>query len=377
MTEETYFAPAGRASRDEVSQQQQAVLQEVCISALLSALPDMVMILNGQRQIVAANEKLLSAFGVSSADQLIGMRPGEAVSCLHSDEGTDGCGTSEKCSACGAVLTILASQESGKTAEGECRLMIARTGMSALDLDVTATPVEIAGQTMTLLTLRDISDEKRRQVLERTFFHDILNTVGGIQGIAGLLAEGESLSPESEIEYKSLLVGLAEGMAEEISQQRRLLAAERGDYEPELQPVDLPLLLRDVSRLYGSHVRVQERTLTLDDMEPATITTDRALLRRVVGNMLLNAMEATRPGGNVRLALTAAPEQITIRVINQGEIPHDVGLRIFKRSFSTKAAAGRGIGTYSMKLFGEQYLGGRVGFTSADGTTEFFITLPR
>ena len=44
--------------------------------------------------------------------------------------------------------------------------------------------------------------------------------------------------------------------------------------------------------------------------------------------------------------------------------------RIFQRNFSTKAEAGRGIGTYSMKLLGEDVLGGEVGFTSSekDGT---------
>jgi len=48
-----------------------------------------------------------------------------------------------------------------------------------------------------------------------------------------------------------------------------------------------------------------------------------------------------------------------------------VALRVFQRSFSTKAGQGRGLGTFSMKLFGENYLGGRVSFTSLQeaGTT--------
>ncbi len=52
-------------------------------------------------------------------------------------------------------------------------------------------------------------------------------------------------------------------------------------------------------------------------------------------------------------------------------------MQVFQRSFSTKAERGRGIGTYSVKLFVERYLRGTVGFTSAepDGTT-FSVTLP-
>ena len=51
-------------------------------------------------------------------------------------------------------------------------------------------------------------------------------------------------------------------------------------------------------------------------------------------------------------------------------------MKIFQRSFSTKGE-GRGLGTYSMKLLTERYLGGRVSFTtSADEGTIFKVALP-
>ncbi|MPN46151.1 hypothetical protein SDC9_193734 [bioreactor metagenome] len=58
-------------------------------------------------------------------------------------------------------------------------------------------------------------------------------------------------------------------------------------------------------------------------------------------------------------------------------MPPDSQLQIFNRSFSTKGD-GRGLGTYSIRLLGEKYLKGHVGFTSNknDGTT-FFIRLPK
>jgi sensor histidine kinase regulating citrate/malate metabolism len=51
-------------------------------------------------------------------------------------------------------------------------------------------------------------------------------------------------------------------------------------------------------------------------------------------------------------------------------MPDDVQLQVFKRSFSTKGA-GRGLGTYSMKLLSEQYLNGRIALISSPqaGTT--------
>jgi sensor histidine kinase regulating citrate/malate metabolism len=55
-----------------------------------------------------------------------------------------------------------------------------------------------------------------------------------------------------------------------------------------------------------------------------------------------------------------------------------VQLQIFQRSFSTKGDRGRGVGTYSIKLLGEQYLQGATGFESdaANGTT-FWLRLPK
>ena len=52
---ETFFAPAGRAKPEEFRRQQVAVEGLPLLREALDAMPDMVMILNDQRQIVAAN----------------------------------------------------------------------------------------------------------------------------------------------------------------------------------------------------------------------------------------------------------------------------------------------------------------------------------
>jgi sensor histidine kinase regulating citrate/malate metabolism len=62
----------------------------------------------------------------------------------------------------------------------------------------------------------------------------------------------------------------------------------------------------------------------------------------------------------------AEPNELLIEI----EAVPEISNRLFQRNFSTKSEAGRGIGTYSMKLFGEKVLGGKVSFTSSeeDGT---------
>ena len=107
------------------------------------------------------------------------------------------------------------------------------------------------------------------------------------------------------------------------------------------------------------------------------IQTDPQLLKRVIGNMLKNAIEASLPGQSITLSCEQLDGNVSIDVHNPSVIPQDVRLQIFNRYFSTKKGPGHGIGTYSMKLLGEKYLNGCVWFTSTpEAGTTFTITLP-
>jgi len=96
--------------------------------------------------------------------------------------------------------------------------------------------------------------------------------------------------------------------------------------------------------------------------------------------MVTNALEATSEGGRVRVCCTGSPMSrfaCAFRVHNEAVMPRHVASHVFQRSFSTKASTGRGLGTYSMKLLGERYLGGEVSFVSKEGAgTLFTLALP-
>lgn len=89
-------------------------------------------------------------------------------------------------------------------------------------------------------------------------------------------------------------------------------------------------------------------------------------------------MEASKPGDDIKLSADLSANEIFIHVWNGTVMPQNVQVQMFQRSFSTKAASGRGIGTYSVKLLVEQYLKGKVTFISnEEEKTTFTITLPR
>ncbi len=110
--------------------------------------------------------------------------------------------------------------------------------------------------------------------------------------------------------------------------------------------------------------------------EEFTFSSDETLLMRVIGNMTKNALEAIKSGETITLSCSKKDDKIRFSVQNPGEMPQEAKLQVFQRSFSTKGS-GRGLGTYSIKLLGEQYLNGKVGFTSSsEEGTIFFGDFP-
>lgn len=373
----TFFAPAGRDSEPELRRKQELIHNVSLFQAMMDAIPRMVLVLNTHRQVLAANAALRKTLDVPDLS-VLGRRPGELFGCIHCSQGPDGCGTARECETCGAVSAVLASQNHGRQATQECRLTVSSSaGDQALDLRVTATPVAISGERFTFVDIADISHEKRLAVLMRTFFHDVINTVGGIHGIAQLLAQQCDVNPDDQ-ECLQQLGELAEQLVEEVESHRDLTYAESGDLATRFEPVATRQLLENLRSLYSRHEVAMSRTIALGDLWDGQIVTDRRLLARVLGNMVKNALEAVRPGGVVTLHCRQQDDRVTFAVHNSGEIPQHVQYQIFQRSFTTKGQVGRGIGTHSMKLLGERYLRGRVEFSSSESAgTTFTITLPR
>jgi CheY-like chemotaxis protein len=370
---ETYFAQPGRATQQQLADQMSRSLGDPCVKIVLEAVNGFVLILNGNRQILAANQELLDALNRQDPGCIAGLRVGEAFNCLHFTEGTDGCGTSTHCRTCGAVLAVLAAQAGGLPAEDECRLSMVREGkLAAVDLKVRATPLEIGGCRLTAFVLHDISALKRREVLEQIFLHDFLNAIGGISGWCELLNQADQSTAAREI------AALAESLKEEVVTQRTLLAAERGELVVNRREFDAAALVAKLQLIFKRHPIAQGKTLSIRPLpSPTLLLSDEVLVLRVLVNMLKNAFEATDPGGVVQLWFEWSDDAPTFAVQNAGVLPDYVQARLFERSFSTRSPEGRGIGTYSMKLFGERYLEGRVWFASddADGT-RFFFSLP-
>jgi len=314
--------------------------------------------------------------GIENMEELLGQRPGEALNCIHSDQMEAGCGTSEHCQVCRAANAILLSQESDKTVTDECRIRTSQNGQEdCLDLEVTAAPLIWGENRFTIFTARDISSKKRKEALERIFFHDVMNTAGTLQGVVDLLKQVDD--PAKINQFINLLGEVSRDLTEELLTQKSLVAAENGELAVKPYEFYLQETLGHIIAEYQRHKLGSSREIIfMENSCDYTINTDPVLLKRILGNMIKNALEATPDGGKVTVDCNTGDEVLTIRVHNPGHMPKDVQKQVFQRSFSTKGT-GRGLGTYSMKLLGEKFLHGKVYFESTpESGTYFTLELP-
>ncbi len=372
IVSETQFAPSERATPEILQKQAKLFDENEPLKKITDAISQMVVILNKQRQIIYANSLFLQFLDLKNSQSVTGKRPGEALNCIHSNQTPGGCGTTEFCSKCGAVNAILESQM-GEQSVKECRILTHEN--EALDLKVTASPYYINDEMFTVFSISDTSNEKRRHILERVFFHDVLNSAGGISGLTSILQETGDNSEIADI--AGMIHRAADNLIEEIQSQRQLSAAERGDLELNYSEINSKKLLREVAELYSNHQIISDKKIKIDEFAQSfQFNSDAVLLRKILGNMVKNALEASFPKSTVALTCSATEDKVKFTVNNENHMNRDIQLQVFNRSFSTKGS-GRGIGTYSMKLFGEKYLKGKVGFTTdpEQGTT-FYIEMP-
>ncbi|MCA0388092.1 MAG: HAMP domain-containing histidine kinase [Bacteroidetes bacterium] len=368
----TSFAPPERTPEHILLAQINKIESHSDITSVLHAIPEFVMILNKEREIVFANKSLLNYLAAEDDFLKRGFRPGEAINCQHAFENEAGCGTSEFCKTCGAVISILNSQSGQYEDVQECRI-IQGDGCTALDLRVKSTRLSLEGEDFTVFTVADISNEKRRQALERIFFHDILNTAGGILGYTQILREAEP--DELEI-FSESIEELSNRLIEEIQAQKQLIAAEGGQLDIRPATFSSARMVHETIELYKNHVVAEGKSLVPGEVTDIEIVNDRSLLGRVLGNMVKNALEADPVGSVITVSCVEKEGKIIFSVNNHSFMPSIVQLQIFNRSFSSKGK-GRGLGTYSMKLLSEKYLQGKVYFESSNekGTT-FYAEYP-
>lgn len=137
---------------------------------------------------------------------------------------------------------------------------------------------------------------------------------------------------------------------------------------------DIVTLLKPKAQECHVHVELES------SQARAPVALPENMLRQVLNNIILNAVEASPPQGEVRVTAAIAAQHLNLAVSDQGRgIPEEIGAKIFEPFFTTKSKSntgGMGLGLSICKSLVEA-MHGEIEFeTQLEHGTKFRIRLP-
>ncbi|WP_340818248.1 ATP-binding protein [Methanolobus sp. WCC4] len=137
--------------------------------------PLIMVVVSSERRVENINHTTSKTLGIKKEDAL-GLLGGELFSCVHSFDG-DGCGKNENCKDCtikNTVLDTFRTQENVYKREAELTIMI-DDQPSKRDLIISTTHIYSAGHPKVLLTVDDVTEQKKTEHLLRESQQDLIN----------------------------------------------------------------------------------------------------------------------------------------------------------------------------------------------------------
>ena len=236
---------------------------------------------------------------------------------------------------------------------------------------------EVYARVQTHLQLHRL--EKLRDDLTHMVVHDLRNPLSVIFGFLDIMDHESSRLSARTRAFLPLARFCAEDLLNMISSILDVSKMGAGEMKLQREPCDLNALLRAV---VATTQPLGNRTVTVCVQEPAqTVTVDVGLIRRVIQNLLGNALRYTPADGNVRVAVSASASEVRIAVTDAGPgIAAEDHQRIFEKFGQVgdpSNRVGTGLGLTFCKLAVEAH-GGRIGVESEEGKgSTFWLVLPR
>lgn len=191
---------------------------------------------------------------------------------------------------------------------------------------------------------RRIAQSERLAALGRmaaTVAHEVKNPLSAIKSIAQVMREDEYLKREYARDLE-LIVGETDRLSSSVTQ---MLSFARTP-PPAGSPVPADDLLQTVAQLSQRDAAARGVSIKLDFVA-ASVELDgarAAALRDAASNLILNALQASRPGGRVRVEARVDNERLSVCVTDEGPgVPAEQRERIWEPFFTTKQR-GTGLG---------------------------------
>lgn len=186
-----------------------------------------------------------------------------------------------------------------------------------------------------------------------------------------------------EGEYRealAIVVGQAQRLGRLVDDMLVLARADAGGYALRLVDLYFDEVVADCRRAVGVLANERGVTIRLAGATDVSVTGDEDLLRRLVLNILQNAVQHSPAGADVEVALAREPGQVRLRVSDQGSgIPMADRARIFDRFVqldASRAGQGTGLGLPIAHWIAEAHRGTLALEASGPHGSTFTVVLP-
>jgi signal transduction histidine kinase len=209
--------------------------------------------------------------------------------------------------------------------------------------------------------------------------HELRTPLTSIIGFAHTLRT-LPLNPEQRTKYLGIIEDEGKRLAEMVEEFLDISKIEAGTLALQLGPVPISRLVQEVVEpiRLTAHAAI---TTDLDTSLP-TISGDMNRLKRVLLNLLANAVRYTAEGTAVEISTRAADQGVRFQVRDHGPgLSRSAQERVFERFYRgadniAKRTRGSGLGLTIAKAIVEKH-GGRIGVESEPGAgATFFFWLP-
>lgn len=211
--------------------------------------------------------------------------------------------------------------------------------------------------------------------------HELRSPMTIVRGYAEVLGSGElgELTPEQQ-QAVSVIVRRVRMLSEMVEDIMLILETEASPPQP--QPVPLSDLAMSVVEDFQVEAERAGLTLCADVVPTPPVAGNSISLRRVLDNLVTNAIKFTPAGGAVTVRVRPQESRVLLEVSDTGiGIPPDQQEHVFERFYQGKRGGGQrysgvGLGLALVKEVTEAY-GGRVSLRSqvGEGST-FIVSLP-
>lgn len=209
--------------------------------------------------------------------------------------------------------------------------------------------------------------------------HELRTPISILSGEAEVALSKPSRPPEEYRESLTVLQHEAKRLARIVEDLFTLTRADAGEYRLAFKDFYLDELIADCVRAARALGQAKDVTLAALTPNEMPVRADEDLLRRMILNLLDNAIKYTPAGGNVLVACSAAPDGYDLTVTDSGVgIPAEVQSRIFERFFRTDTArsrsgkdGGAGLGLSIARWIAEAHFGS-IKLVRSDATGSIF-----